>query len=54
MKKILLIALLAIALISLVGVVFLAFVNKSTAQLLSEASVAMQDDENQKAIERVM
>ncbi|MBR5978689.1 MAG: hypothetical protein IK033_06810, partial [Verrucomicrobia bacterium] len=51
MKKILLIALLAIALISLVGVVFLAFVNKSTAQLLSEASVAMQDGENQKAIE---
>ena len=51
MKKILLIALLAIALISLVGVIFLAFVNKSTTQLLSEASVAMKAGENQKAME---
>lgn len=51
MKKIILIALLAIALVSLVGVIFLAFVNKSTTQLLSEASVAMKDGENQKAIE---
>ena len=51
MKKTLLIVLLAIALISVIGVGILAFTHKSTSQLLSEATAAIKAGENQKAMD---